>query len=124
MSVRIKTVEVKHAFAGVAVSEFAAAYDWYVSIFGRAADMFPHDGEAVWRLTPCSSVFVVADPERAGNGRVTLALDDLNACEKRLRADGLALSEEAQGEAPRRLVLTDVDGNTITLFQNPEPREG
>ena len=40
-----------HAFAGVAVSDFAAAYEWYVRLFGRAADMFPTDGEAVLRVT-------------------------------------------------------------------------
>jgi hypothetical protein len=74
------TVEVTHTFGGVAVTDFAAAYQWFMRLFGRAADMFPHDGEAVWRLTPAASVYVVHDAERAGHSLLTLAVDDLDAC--------------------------------------------
>jgi catechol 2,3-dioxygenase-like lactoylglutathione lyase family enzyme len=106
-------------FAGLPVADYAASYDWYVRLFGRAADMFPHDGEAVWRLAPSGSIYVVEDPARAGSGLVTLALDDLDAHEARLRAAGLGFTEQADGPAPRRLVVRDRDGNTLTFFQNP-----
>jgi catechol 2,3-dioxygenase-like lactoylglutathione lyase family enzyme len=121
------TVRVTHSFAGLAVSDFATAYDWYVRLLGRPADMFPHDTEAVWRLTAGGAVYVVGDPQRAGSGLVTLAIDDLDAHASRLRDDGLALTEEATGTAPRRLTITDEDGNTITFFQDPsfaEPSPG
>jgi hypothetical protein len=81
--------------------------------------MFPNDGEAVWRLTSESSVYVVGDPERAGHGLLTLAIDDLDAFANRLRSQGLALTEHSQGNAPRRLTISDDDGNTITFFQDP-----
>jgi len=109
---------ITHAFAGVAVTDFAAAHDWYVRLFGRAADMLPHDSEAVWRLSAWVSVYVVADPERAGNGLLTLAVADLDACADRLRADGFELTEHAEGTAPRRLTVNDDDGNTISFFQD------
>jgi catechol 2,3-dioxygenase-like lactoylglutathione lyase family enzyme len=111
-------VAVTHTFAGLAVASYAAAYDWYSRLLGRPADMFPHDREAVWR-TPSGSIYLVEDPERAGGGIVTLALDDLDAHEKRLRDGGLTFTEQAEGVAPRRLVVRDVDGNKLTFFQDP-----
>jgi catechol 2,3-dioxygenase-like lactoylglutathione lyase family enzyme len=111
-------VAVSYSFAGIPVADFPAAYAWYVRLLGRAADMFPHDDEAVWRLTPGGAVYVVGDCERAGHGLLTLAIDDLDAYADRLRADGVALTEESEGGAPRRLVVTDDDGNRITFFQD------
>jgi glyoxylase I family protein len=69
-------VAVTHTFAGLPVADYATAYGWYVRLLGRDADMFPHDTECVWRLTPTSSIYVAQDPERAGSALVTLALDD------------------------------------------------
>ncbi len=104
-----------------------ALFGWIVSFIYQAftghpppdADMFPHDGEAVWRLTSSSSVYVVGDTERAGSGLNTLAVDDLDAYASKLRAGGLALTERSGGDAPRRLMITDDDGNSITFFQDP-----
>ena len=110
---------VTYSFAGLPVADFAAAYAWYVSLLGRHADMFPHDNEAVWRLTSGGAVYVVHDRERAGNGLLTLAIDDLDAYSDRLRKDGFAPTEEPEGNAPRRLTITDDDGNRITFFQDP-----
>ena len=81
--------------------------------------MFPHDREAVWRLTPSCSIYVVQDPERAGRALITIALDDLDLHERRLREAGLAFAELTDRSAPRRLVVNDVDGNTLTFFQDP-----
>jgi hypothetical protein len=83
--------------------------------------MFPHDSECVWRMTPTSSIYVVQDPERAGSALVTLGLDDLDAHERRLGETGFAFAEEASGSAPRRLIVSDLDGNRIAFFQDPSP---
>jgi Glyoxalase/Bleomycin resistance protein/Dioxygenase superfamily len=112
-------VAVTHVFAGLAVGNYTAAYDWYLRLFGRPADMFPHDREGVWRLRPNGSICLVEDPERAGTGIATLALDDLDAHERRLRDSGLTFAEQAHGTAPRRLVVRDLDGNALTFFQAP-----
>ncbi len=108
-----------HAFAGLAVADYDAAYDWYARLLGRPADMFPHASEAVWQLSPGCSIYVVEDSERAGHGLVTLALDDLAAQETLLRETGLAFEEQVDGEAPRRLVVKDLDGNILKFFQDP-----
>jgi hypothetical protein len=117
--VQNQAVAVTHTFAGLPVSDYTAAYEWYVRLVGRPADMFPHEREAVWRLTPTASIYVVQDGERAGKALVTLALDDLDAHERRLNADGLALTEHSGGGSPRRLVINDADGNSLTFFHDP-----
>jgi hypothetical protein len=81
--------------------------------------MFPHEQEAVWRLSPAASIYVVQDRERAGSGLVTLALDDLDAHEKRLTSEGLVLTEKSGGASLRRLVIRDADGNSLTFFHEP-----
>jgi catechol 2,3-dioxygenase-like lactoylglutathione lyase family enzyme len=110
---------VRFTFVGLAVADYPTAHEWYARLLGRGADMFPHEKESVWRLTPTSSIYVVEDRERAGKALVTLALDDLDAYERRLRDGGFGFSEETDGSAPRRLVVRDVDGNTLTFFQDP-----
>jgi glyoxylase I family protein len=108
-----------HVFAGLAVADYGAAYAWYARLFGRRADMFPHDMEAVWRFSPSCSIYVVHDPKRAGRGLVTVAIDDLAAHEGRLREAGIAFDLQAEGSTPRRLVVEDADGNTLTFFRDP-----
>ena len=119
-----QAVAVTHTFAGLPVSDFVAAYEWYPRLLGRPADMFPHEREAVWQLTPTSSIYVVQDSVSAGSGLVTLALDDLDANEERLTADGLALTEQSGGASPRRLVVKDVDGNSVRFFHDPSQSDG
>lgn len=116
-------VAITHSFAGLPVADYTAAYEWYVRLLGREADMFPHETECVWRLTPTSSIYVAQDSDRAGGALVTLALEDLDAHKRRLREAGLTFTEEADGAAPRRLLLGDIDGNRLVFFQDPSPTE-
>ena len=111
---------ITHAFAGLPVAEYAKAYDWYARVLGREADTFPHATEAVWRLTPSGATYVVEDPERAGSGLLTMAVDDLDAVETRLTEERVAFTEMVADQAPRRLVVEDMDGNRITFFEDPE----
>jgi catechol 2,3-dioxygenase-like lactoylglutathione lyase family enzyme len=64
---------------------------------------------------------VVQDRERAGSALVTLALDDLGAHERRLRGGGFTLTEEVGGSAPRRVSVSDADGNRLVFFEDPSP---
>ena len=65
---------ITHLFAGVAVSDFASARPWYEALFGSRPDMLPMEGEAVWHVTTSGSVYVTADPPRAGSALVTIAV--------------------------------------------------
>jgi glyoxylase I family protein len=101
------------------LSDYASAYDWYAGLLGRQADMFPHDSEAVWRLTGSGALYVVQDPNRAGSGLLTLAVTDLDTQERRLREAGVKIAELVSEDPPRRVAVTDPDGNTLTFFEDP-----
>jgi hypothetical protein len=115
---------VTHTFAGLPVAHYIPAYDWYARLLGRDADMFPHERECVWQLTATSSIYVAQDPERAGSAIVSLALDDLDDHERRLREAGFTFSEEATGFSPPRLIVSDLDGNRLAFFQDPSAAGG
>jgi hypothetical protein len=113
-------MSVTHLFAGIAVSDFATARRWYEALFGRPPDMLPMESEAVWHVTTSGSVYVTADPPRAGSALVTVAVSDLNEHVTSLAARGLTLREEEAGStAPRQLTVTDNDGNCIKFFEDP-----
>ena len=68
-------MDVSYVFAGLMVADRDKAADWYTKIIGRPADMLPNDAEAAWRLTGLASVYLRADPHRAGRGVLTLVVD-------------------------------------------------
>jgi hypothetical protein len=111
---------VTHLFAGVAVSDFAAARLWYEALLGRPPDMLPMEGEAVWHDDLRVAVYVTADPARAGSALVTIAVPNLDEHATALTARGLTLDEHAaNSSAPRQLTITDDDGNYIKFFADP-----
>lgn len=113
-------MEVTHAFAAVPVRDLAAACRWYERLFGRAPDLRPNANEAVWRLNPQASIYVVADAARAGGASLTLAVADLDEHVRVLGARGVTLGgRPASGGAPRRVAITDDDGNELTFFEDP-----
>ena len=116
---------VTHLFAGVAVSDFAAAHRWYEALFGRPPDMLPIEGEAVWHVTTSGSVYITANPARAGSTLITIAVSNLDEHATALVARGLSLDEqEADSSAPRQLTITDDDGNCIKFFADPAQPTG
>lgn len=108
-----------YTFAGLPISDYGAAYAWYTQLVGRPADMFPYETEAVWRLTSTSAIYVVEDAERAGSGLLAVSLDVLAEHEARLGELGLEFQVLAEAGVPRRLVVTDPDGNRLTFFEDP-----
>jgi hypothetical protein len=116
------SVPVTHLFAGIAVSDFAAARPWYEALFGRPPDMLPMEGEAVWHVTTSGSVYVTEDPGRAGRALVTIAVTDLDEHAAALATRGVSLAEHEPGSSePRGLTAADGDGNRIKFFEDPEP---
>jgi catechol 2,3-dioxygenase-like lactoylglutathione lyase family enzyme len=101
-------VSVEHVFAGIPVSDYAAAREWYEQLLGRAPDMLPHDHEAVWKLTDSGWVYIVEDAERAGRALVTILVDDIDAW-----------ADETDESVPgvRRTEITDPDGNRLQIAQ-------
>ena len=65
-------------FAGVPVRDYAAGVTWFERLLGESASFRPHDTESVWTLAEHRFVYVVLDPQRAGNALVTFMVDDLD----------------------------------------------
>jgi catechol 2,3-dioxygenase-like lactoylglutathione lyase family enzyme len=101
-------MEMTHVFAGLPVSDYAAAVEWYEQLLGRPPDMIPTDGEAMWHLREGASLYVVVDAHRAGGGHAALAVASL----------GSLPSEPGPGGMPTA-VLSDPDGNKLTVFEDP-----
>jgi glyoxylase I family protein len=111
---------VEHVFAGIAVSDYHASLRWYESLFGRPPDVVVRDDlESMWQIREGAWVYIVLDGERAGKSLVAVLVPDLQKHLAMLSARGMAVPE--MDVAPglyRKAVLTDRDGNTVTLGEN------
>jgi predicted enzyme related to lactoylglutathione lyase len=81
---------------------------------------FPHATEAVWTLADDRSVYVVEAAEGAGNGVVTIFVDDLDAHVAEIAARGLEPAErETYSNGVRKAVYRDPDGNEVGVGGAP-----
>jgi catechol 2,3-dioxygenase-like lactoylglutathione lyase family enzyme len=106
------------------VSHRDQAADWYARLLGRPADMLPNDAEAAWQLAESASLYLLADPARAGRGVLTVIVEDVDAVVTEVAARGLALGPtEHVGTAGRKCVVTDPDGNEVAIVELSKPAE-
>jgi predicted enzyme related to lactoylglutathione lyase len=111
-------VSIDYVFAGLVVSSRDQAADWYARLLGRPADMLPNDAEAAWQLSSSASLYLLADQSRAGRGVITLVVDDLDTERARIAALGILVGPVEQvGGAGRKCVITDPDGNSVSMVQ-------
>jgi catechol 2,3-dioxygenase-like lactoylglutathione lyase family enzyme len=102
-----------HLFAGLRVRDFQAARSWYERLLGEPT-FSPHATEAVWTLAEDRSIYVVEHADRAGNGVVTIFLDDLDAQAAAIAARGLEPDErETYANGVRKAIYRDPDGNEL-----------
>ena len=85
-------------FAGVYVSDYAAAKQWYVRLLGDEPSFFPNNIEAVWELAEHRSIYIRVQPQDAGHSVVTVFVDDLDE-----RTAGIAARGEADASLDRIL---------------------
>jgi catechol 2,3-dioxygenase-like lactoylglutathione lyase family enzyme len=106
-------------FAGLRVRDFEAARPWYERLFGDPA-FFPHATEAVWSLGDDRFVYIVEDGDRAGNGVVTLFVDDLEDRLSEIAGRGLEPTErETYSNGVRKATFRDADGNEVGFGGEP-----
>jgi hypothetical protein len=105
---------VLYLFAGIPVSNYAAALSWYGQLFGAPPTFFPNDAEAVWELADQRSVYIELLPERAGRAMHTILVDDLDVHVSQIAARGLDPSKrETYENGVRKITYCDHDGNEI-----------
>ncbi|HEY5854541.1 MAG TPA: VOC family protein [Aldersonia sp.] len=107
-------------YAGIPVADFPAAVAWYETLFGTAPDVA--DGtEAVWDLAEHRSVFIERAPDRAGNARHSIFVDDLDAWVAEVAGRGLVpVGREEYPNGVRKANFRDPDGNEIGFGDAPQ----
>jgi predicted enzyme related to lactoylglutathione lyase len=101
-------------FAGIPVADLDSAIEWYERLLGAPPDMTPNETERTWKLTGEAWIYVVADPERAGKGLVTVMVDDLDDRLEGMRGRGIDVGRvETIGPGVRKAVISDPEGNQI-----------
>ncbi len=107
-------------FAGIPVTDYAAALSWYERLLGSPPAFFPHDTEAVWELAEHRYVYIVQRPEHAGHAMHTLFIDDLDARVAQIADRGLTpVEQETYANGVRKTTYRDVDGNEIGFSGGP-----
>jgi catechol 2,3-dioxygenase-like lactoylglutathione lyase family enzyme len=115
-------VVIRHLFAGIATRNYAKALPFYERLLGRPPDVLPTDNEALWHLRDGASVYLVVDPNRAGNGLITIAVDNLGRHLAEL-AERLPEAAIEKSFDPMPLaVVTDPEGNRVKVFEDPAAR--
>src|SRR5580700_5122168 len=103
-------------FAGIPVTDYAAALPWYEQLFGGGPSFLPNDTEAVWELAEHRYIYIVQEPERAGNALVLSFVDDLDDRVAKLSRRGIEPAKrETHGGSATKVTYRDADGNEISF---------
>ncbi|WP_030436888.1 VOC family protein [Actinoplanes subtropicus] len=101
-------------FAGIAVSDYAAALTWYEKLLGTPPAFFPNDVEAVWEIAEHRYVYIEHLPEKAGRAMHALFVDDFDDRIAAIAGRGLTpAKEETYDNGVRKATYADPDGNEI-----------
>ncbi|MDQ2744106.1 MAG: VOC family protein [Chloroflexota bacterium] len=115
-------MDINYVFAGIVVANRDQAAVWYERLLGRPPDFLPNETEAVWQITSTASVYLVADPDRAGHSVIALVVDNLDTTLTEIAGRGISTGaiEEIAG-AGRKSVITDPDGNALSMLEIVSP---
>lgn len=106
-----------NAIASLAVRDLHAASAWYASLLDKQADSRPMPGVAEWKFDRGGWLQLYQQPERAGGGSATLAVDDIDALATHLQQLNVAHGALTTTAQVRTIMLTDPDGNHIAFAQ-------
>ena len=107
-------------FAGIPVTDYAAALAWYERLLGSPPAFFPNDKEAVWELAEHRFVFIERQPEHAGHARHLVFVDDLDALVAQVAGRGLEpVARETYEDGVRKATYRDPDGNRFEFGGAP-----
>ncbi|HVD10785.1 MAG TPA: VOC family protein [Gaiellaceae bacterium] len=101
-------------YAGICVSDYAAARPWYERLLGSEPTFLAHETEAVWDLAEGRSIFVLEHAERAGHALHTIFVDDLDSLVSEIASRGISPAErETYSNGVRKAIYRDAEGNEI-----------
>jgi hypothetical protein len=103
-------------FAGIPVTDYAAARPWYEQFFGGPPSFLPNDIEAVWEMAEHRYVYIVQAPERAGHALVLSFIDDLDDRVAAIARRGIEPARrETYDSGATKVIYRDADGNEISF---------
>jgi hypothetical protein len=101
-------------FAGIPVSEYAPAVEWYERLLGSPPSFLPNDVEAVWELAEHRYVYIEQLPEHAGHTQHTIFVDDLDDRVAAITERGIEpVNRETYSNGVRKITYRDPCGNEI-----------
>ena len=107
-------------FAGIPVTEYAVALPWYEQFFGAQPSFLPNDTEAVWEVAEHRYIYIVQEPERAGNALVLSFVDDLDDRVATIARRGIEPAQrEPYGNGVTKVIYRDAEGNEISFGGGP-----
>lgn len=107
---------VQNALASVAVSDLATSLAWYEKLLdAKASRPMPAVGE--WHFERGGGLQVYELAERAGEGSVTLAVNDLEPEIEHLEKLGIDISQKTSSDKVRTVMITDPGGNHIAIAE-------
>ncbi|QIP82873.1 VOC family protein [Streptomyces sp. Tu 2975] len=107
-------------FAGIPVSDYAAALLRYERLLGSPPTFVASDTEAVWELAEHRSLFIEHRPAHAGHALHTVFVDDLDAFVSQASGKGLEPTKrETYPNGVRKAVYRDPDGNELDFGGAP-----
>jgi hypothetical protein len=107
-------------FAGIPVTGLTAALSWYERFFGGPPSFRPNDAEAVWEMAEHRYIYIVQQPERAGNGLVLSFVDDLDARVASISQRGIEPAKrETYDNGVTKVTYRDPEGNELSLGGGP-----
>jgi hypothetical protein len=107
-------------FAGIPVTDYAEALNWYEQLIGSPPAFFPHDTEAVWEVAEHRYLYIVQQPANAGFARIMLFVSDLDLLVEQIARRGLdPATRENYPNGVRKITYRDADGNEIGFGGGP-----
>jgi catechol 2,3-dioxygenase-like lactoylglutathione lyase family enzyme len=116
-----KTVEIKNALAGVAVTNLEASVRWYSRLIGRDPDQRLMPEVAEYRFPTGGWCQLFEDQQRAGQSSCTFVVHRLDEALAAVKAAGIDHSEPMRTELVDTAIVTDPDGNQIVFAQAKSP---
>lgn len=107
-------------FAGIYVSDLAAAEEWYGRLLGAQPLMRPNDVEIVWELAEHRFLYVELRPQDAGHALQTLFLADYDGFLAAAAGRGVEpATVETYDNGVRKATFRDPDGNRVGIGGAP-----
>lgn len=107
---------IQNALASVAVRNLDASLPWYEKLLdAKASRPMPEVGE--WQFKRGGGLQLYELAERAGEGSLTLAVNDLEPEIEHLQKLGIDTSHTSSSDKVRTVMITDPDGNHIAIAE-------